>query len=295
MTTTTTIINDNNSLCPGYRQVEEFDADEEYEDDIEEFYVTLDLGAAEPTLIPSSSTYRLIGLDTPTPFMQLSGTVLQGKHESLLGSELLFTEAKDSQDRTKRRLSFVSTTSQRVRFREVLLRPKAPPAAAAAADAVTVGPSSGEQRVEQGQTDGSTSVVNRMTGKPEPRKRRRSKKKSASTANETATRRKSTRKDKGKEKETEAPEGEADVAESNVTGEAMLVDEGRDAGNTENGQADDPEDDLYEGAIVLDEHMAVDDQETEDAVDSAVQGPADGQTDNEPDRGSDTGVDDLVE
>lgn len=47
-------------LCPGYRHVEQFGPDEEYEDEVEDFYVTLDLGAVEPTLIPSSSTYRLI-------------------------------------------------------------------------------------------------------------------------------------------------------------------------------------------------------------------------------------------
>ena len=34
------------------------------------------------------------GLDTPTPFLQLSGTIFQGTHQSLLGTELLFTEDK---------------------------------------------------------------------------------------------------------------------------------------------------------------------------------------------------------
>ncbi len=48
------------SLCPGYRHVEEFDPNEEYESDEEIFYVTFDLGNIEPTLVPSSSTYRLI-------------------------------------------------------------------------------------------------------------------------------------------------------------------------------------------------------------------------------------------
>jgi hypothetical protein len=53
-------------LAPGFRQVDAFDSDEHYERDengeiIEEIsYVTLDLGAVEPTLVPSSSTYRLI-------------------------------------------------------------------------------------------------------------------------------------------------------------------------------------------------------------------------------------------
>jgi len=53
-------------LAPGFRQVDAFDSHEHYERDengevIEEVsYVTLDLGAVEPTLVPSSSTYRLI-------------------------------------------------------------------------------------------------------------------------------------------------------------------------------------------------------------------------------------------
>jgi hypothetical protein len=48
------------SLCPGYKQVEAFGPDEEYEDEEEVFYVTLDMGNIEPTLVPSSSSYRLI-------------------------------------------------------------------------------------------------------------------------------------------------------------------------------------------------------------------------------------------
>jgi general transcription factor 3C polypeptide 6 len=47
------------SLCPGYKQVDGFGPDEDYEDEEVE-YVTLDLGNIEPTLVPSSSTYRLI-------------------------------------------------------------------------------------------------------------------------------------------------------------------------------------------------------------------------------------------
>lgn len=97
------------SLCPGFKQVDNFGPDDDYEDEEEICYVTLDLRSIEPTLVPSSSTYRLIvslklssrialdylapqGLDTPTPFLQLSGTFLKGRHDSLLGTELLFTE-----------------------------------------------------------------------------------------------------------------------------------------------------------------------------------------------------------
>jgi hypothetical protein len=59
-------MNANKRLAPGFSQVDVFDSDGLYERDdngevIEEIsYVTLDLGAVEPTLVPSSSTYRLI-------------------------------------------------------------------------------------------------------------------------------------------------------------------------------------------------------------------------------------------
>jgi hypothetical protein len=51
------------SLCPGYKQVDAFNPNDDYYSDDEEedvSYVTLDLGNIEPTLVPSSSTYRLI-------------------------------------------------------------------------------------------------------------------------------------------------------------------------------------------------------------------------------------------
>lgn len=53
-------------LASGFCHVDAFDSDDNYERNeqgevIEEIsYVTLDLGAVEPTLVPSSSTYRLI-------------------------------------------------------------------------------------------------------------------------------------------------------------------------------------------------------------------------------------------
>lgn len=53
------------SLIPGYTHVDKFQDDAEYEEldgeIIEEVeYVTLDLGVIEPTLVPSTSAYRLI-------------------------------------------------------------------------------------------------------------------------------------------------------------------------------------------------------------------------------------------
>lgn len=132
-------------LVPGYRHVERFGADEEYQDEAEveldeaqdgldddeensdsdsededEFYVTLDLSSVDQMLISRSAGYRLIvrkcvmqslpllpptqiksesashtiqyaqALDTSTPFLQLSGTVMKGQIQTRLGTDLVF-------------------------------------------------------------------------------------------------------------------------------------------------------------------------------------------------------------
>jgi general transcription factor 3C polypeptide 6 len=82
-------------MIPGYVHVDHFGNDSEYEsgeDEIE--YVTLDLVQAEPQLIPQTSSYRIAGLDTPTPFLQLQGTTFRGEHAELLGSEIIFTNGR---------------------------------------------------------------------------------------------------------------------------------------------------------------------------------------------------------
>ncbi|KAF9458088.1 hypothetical protein BDZ94DRAFT_1271591 [Collybia nuda] len=143
------------SLCPGFKQVDTFEPDGHYVDE-EITYVTLDLGNIEPTLVPSSTTYRLIGLDTLTPFLQLSGTILKGQHDILLGTELLFADGKDPHDKSRRSVNHIASTEQRIRFNEVRLQPK----------------SNGRQR-EEGLSagKGDTQMVDRVTGKIAPRTR----------------------------------------------------------------------------------------------------------------------------
>lgn len=88
-------------------------------------YVTLDLGVVEPTLVPSSGAFRLIGLDTPRPYLQLAGTLFAGAHHTLLGTELLFADAPD-----RRGLVPAAHTERRIVFREAELRAREPAAAA---------------------------------------------------------------------------------------------------------------------------------------------------------------------
>lgn len=53
------------SLVSGYKHVDSFGPDEEYESEEEVEYVTLDLGTVEPALVPSSSSLRLIVRPSP--------------------------------------------------------------------------------------------------------------------------------------------------------------------------------------------------------------------------------------
>ncbi|KAK0489816.1 hypothetical protein EDD18DRAFT_570376 [Armillaria luteobubalina] len=69
----------------------QFGPDGDYEEEEEIICITLELGKVEPSLIPSCDSYHLVGLDTPTAFLQLAGTMLEGRHEVLLGTELLFS------------------------------------------------------------------------------------------------------------------------------------------------------------------------------------------------------------
>ncbi|PBK65833.1 hypothetical protein ARMSODRAFT_939878 [Armillaria solidipes] len=188
------------SLCPGYKQVDAFGPDDDYEDEEEVSYVTLDLGSVEPSLLPSSASYRLIGLDTPTPFLQLSGTVLKGRHESLLGTELVFADGKDaSADRSRRTVAYLASTKQRVCFKEVRLQPK--------------GEGKEKDKEPRADEDNGRHALDRTTGKqaPPPRKKRTKKKAEDGAEGEGAgPTRKSGRKGKGKKKQVDNDDDDDD-------------------------------------------------------------------------------------
>ncbi|KAJ3500157.1 hypothetical protein NLJ89_g9918 [Agrocybe chaxingu] len=88
------------------------------------------------------------GLDTPTPFLQLQGTILQGRHDLLLGTELLFTDDKDTHG-SKRSVSHVGTTEQRIAFQEVTLTPKKPPGPEIIVDFVTPPAEDLDQKIDR--------------------------------------------------------------------------------------------------------------------------------------------------
>ncbi|KAG6819792.1 hypothetical protein H0H93_008644 [Arthromyces matolae] len=211
------------SLCPGFKQVDAFGPDDDYEDE-EVAYVTLDLGNIEPTLVPSSSVYRLIGLDTPTPFLQLSGTILKGRHETLLGTELLFTDGKDPNDGSKRAVNHVASTEQRICFREVRLVPKG----TAPAPSTSSKGKNKETAAFEGwevEAEAASHMVDRITGKNAPRSR-------APRKSTTSKKGKGTSKAKGKGKGTgKGKDKEQDEEDEVVESRNVEGNEGNGAGS----------------------------------------------------------------
>ncbi|KAF8645344.1 hypothetical protein AX16_007848 [Volvariella volvacea WC 439] len=212
-----------NGLFPGYKHVDSFGPAEEYEGDEEVTYVTLDLGDIEPTLVPSSNTYRLIGLDTPTPFLQLSGTILKGRHESLLGTELLFTDDPDERDWNKRGVKHVANTEQRICFKEVQLQAKTQPETSPMDEDEVEGGAPNDHREQatdeaESPAAAAVSVVDRVTGKDASKPARRKRKGKA--------------KGKAKDKGTSgsgpaASHVEVDGGTSNELGDVSMADVGQ--------------------------------------------------------------------
>ncbi|KAG8861011.1 hypothetical protein FRB91_011640 [Serendipita sp. 411] len=114
------------SIVEGYDQVPDFDnlEDSEYEEE-EVCYVTLDLGPLDPSLLPKATSYQLIGLETSQPFLQVGGCVFRGQYENLLGTEILFQESAGTDPESgNHKVVPITTTENRIRFREVRLVPK---------------------------------------------------------------------------------------------------------------------------------------------------------------------------
>jgi len=120
------------SLVPGSTQVHRFDEeDDEYEYEYETSYATLDLRNVDQNILLGSSSMKLIGLDTATPYLQFPGLTMQGAHDTLIGSELLFSDGRDPNDRSRRFVVPLGTTSARITFKPVELHPIVAPATSA--------------------------------------------------------------------------------------------------------------------------------------------------------------------
>lgn len=88
-------------------------------------YITLDLGQLDPSLIPNATSYKLVGLESPTPFLQVGGSTFKGDYETLIGTEIILQDSPQAgTPASSRILQPVGMTSNRIRFKEVQLIPK---------------------------------------------------------------------------------------------------------------------------------------------------------------------------
>ncbi|KAG8935788.1 hypothetical protein FRC02_006338 [Tulasnella sp. 418] len=101
-------------------QMDDFsEEDEEFEYEYESTLIAFDLEGVDPILLPNSQSMKVMGLDTSFPHLQLPSATLRGTPQSLIGTELLFKHGKDQQDRARRFVVPLGSTSKRIRFRNV--------------------------------------------------------------------------------------------------------------------------------------------------------------------------------
>jgi hypothetical protein len=117
------------------------EADDEYED----VYVVLELAGVQPQYLLACETYSLIGLDTPTPMLQLGNAIFRGSHEDTIGTSLIFSKdpelaatpgslpltvsasqlAGSTQESTGAEYRLACESKQKICFQRVLLEPRA--------------------------------------------------------------------------------------------------------------------------------------------------------------------------
>ncbi|KAI9634681.1 uncharacterized protein MKK02DRAFT_27845 [Dioszegia hungarica] len=116
-------------LGPGWREVESFEDltdEDEYTTDEEELYAVLDFGQAiDRQQMQSESTYQLIGLDTPLPFIKLGNQVYQGEMSPLIGDEVILGMVRDPANPTKPSHVPLHTASRHLLFRPIVLKSQA--------------------------------------------------------------------------------------------------------------------------------------------------------------------------
>ncbi|WVQ73391.1 hypothetical protein IAR50_002962 [Cryptococcus sp. DSM 104548] len=117
---------DNSLLGRGWTQVASFDElNDEYEEEEEEMYVTLDLGTAvDAKSLQTESGYQLIGMDTPTPFLRLGNQIFKGDVTPLIGDEIICGHVRNHEDVHNPSHPPIMSTSNRITFQPITLHPK---------------------------------------------------------------------------------------------------------------------------------------------------------------------------
>lgn len=137
-------------------------ADDEEEETV---YLSLELGAVDPHLLSHCASMRLVGLETPTPFLQLGDSVYRGLHVSTLGTELVFDDA--TPDASTRSIRPFAHIEHKVLFNPVSLVPRRDPVTEPGAASLRAR----DQETADGSASGSGSAarqptVRRRAGRP---------------------------------------------------------------------------------------------------------------------------------
>ncbi|WWC88659.1 uncharacterized protein L201_003572 [Kwoniella dendrophila CBS 6074] len=103
---------------------EEIDEDE-YEEEEEEIYVTMDLGTTlDAKALQNESQYQLVGLDTPLPFLKVGNQVFQGQSTPLIGDEVILGLIRNSDNPHEPTHPPLYSTNHRLTFRAITLEPR---------------------------------------------------------------------------------------------------------------------------------------------------------------------------
>ncbi|WVQ96513.1 hypothetical protein IAU59_003618 [Kwoniella sp. CBS 9459] len=98
---------------------------EEYEDEEEELYVTMDLGTTlDAKALQNETQYQLIGLDTPLPFLKIGNQIFQGEVTPLIGDEVILGLVRNHDNPQKPSHPPLHSTNRRLTFRAVTLQPR---------------------------------------------------------------------------------------------------------------------------------------------------------------------------
>ncbi|WWC70944.1 uncharacterized protein I206_104896 [Kwoniella pini CBS 10737] len=109
-------------LGEGWTHVNDFDnlKENEYEEEEEEIYVTMDLGTTiDSKSLQNESQYQLVGLDTPLTFLKLGNQIFQGQITPLIGDEVILGLIRDSDNPHEPTHPPIYSTNHRLTFRAI--------------------------------------------------------------------------------------------------------------------------------------------------------------------------------
>eukprot|EP00123_Amoebidium_parasiticum_P020544 comp5207_c0_seq1/m.1250 comp5207_c0_seq1/g.1250 ORF comp5207_c0_seq1/g.1250 comp5207_c0_seq1/m.1250 type:complete len:129 (-) comp5207_c0_seq1:56-442(-) len=110
------------------------------DDEWEEQQIVVELhGIMDPDFFTTcKGEYKILGLETGTPMLQVDNVIFKGQYEEPMGTDLLFSVPKNG---TEDEVTLVGTSTKHIRFERVFLVPKSTDL-----ESLGEGPLNGEQK-----------------------------------------------------------------------------------------------------------------------------------------------------